>query len=108
VSNLFVGHEPKDGQDCVYVGVYVLKWQSHWGSPDIIFNRLSDEDEVTEFFANLEHDQQMLILEMALQSMRDEIADGFMAESGILSEIAPEFIETTYETINKFMEVDHE
>ena len=56
-------------------------------------------NELTAFFLNLTHDEQLLILELARQGAQDELMDGHMR-----LDVAEEILEALSKKLDKFME----
>lgn len=57
------------------------------------------------FFYHLTNHEQLVILECALQGLRDELQDGILRESGLLGlDLSDDVIEPIKEKLDKFME----
>lgn len=55
-----------------------------------------------DFFNSLTQEEQLILLELAYQGMRDELADGFMEENSIL-DIKPEYLGELADKLDAFM-----
>ena len=57
-----------------------------------------------EFFNSLTFTQQMIVLECAFQSLRDELSDGFMREYGLLDlDMPDETLQPIFNKLDNFL-----
>lgn len=55
------------------------------------------------FFATLSEEELLLLLECALQGLRDEVTDGFMRDGDALEDISEEQLVSLLHKLNSFM-----